>query len=126
MHVPRRQRGISFLGWVAILLLVGFAGYVAIQIGPPYAQYITIVKVVEGIHEDRGLVGKPMPEIRSALNTRLRLNEADELADGRRTKDLIFMNRPGGNLVLDIDYEVEKPLVGNVYLLLKFQKRVGS
>lgn len=119
MYVPRRQRGITFLGWMAILLLAISAGYVGIQIGPPYANYITLVGVVESVHEDRGLRDSPEADIRRALNTRMRLNEVDDL------RDVVTMRQPGGDVAFDIDYEVEKPLIGNVHLLLKFKKRIG-
>lgn len=126
MYVPRRQRGVSFLGWVAILLLAGGAAYVGIQIGPPYANYLTLVQVVEGVHEDSALRRAPMPEISRALNTRLGLNEVDRL-DKRRLKarDVIDIRRPGGRLVFMIDYSIERHLAGNLYLLLKFNKQIG-
>lgn len=120
MYVPRRQRGITFLGWMAILFLAIAAGYVGIQIGPPYANYVTLVGVVESVHEDRGLRDAPMSDIRRALNTRMRLNEVDDLG-----RDVVEIHQPGGELAFSIIYEVEKPLIGNVHLLLKFDKRIG-
>lgn len=120
MYVPRRQRGIGLFGWVAILLLVGAAAVVAIRIGPPYAQYITLVGVVESVHEDPMLRNGPPEDLRRALNTRMRLNEVDHLG-----KQVLEIYRPAGQLIIDIKYEVEKPLIGNAYILLKFNKRVG-
>lgn len=120
MYVPQHQRGITFLGWVAILFLAVAAGYVGVQIGPPYANYVTLVGVVESVHEDRGLREAPLSDIRQALMTRMRLNEVDELG-----RDVIEIHQPAGQLIFDINYEVERPLVGNVHLLLKFNKRIG-
>ena len=125
MYVPRRQRGVTFLGWIAILLLAIGAGYVAIQTGPVYANYLTLVDVVESVQRDPTLEGRPMREIRLALNTRMRLNEVDVIGNDQRGKDVVDLSRPGGDLVMVIDYWVEKPLVGNMYLLMKFYKRVG-
>ena len=120
MYVPRRQRGISFLGWVALLFLVGFAGLVALRIVPPYAQYMTLVTVVESIHEDPSLRNAPLADVQQALGTRMRLNEVDHLG-----KDVVDIHQPDGKLVFTIDYEVVRPLVANVHVLLKFNKRVG-
>ncbi|MDX1608662.1 MAG: DUF4845 domain-containing protein [Halofilum sp. (in: g-proteobacteria)] len=105
---------------MAILLLVGAAAVVAIRIGPPYAQYITLVGVVESVHEDPMLRNGPPEDLRRALNTRMRLNEVDHLG-----KQVLEIYRPAGQLIIDIKYEVEKPLIGNAYILLKFNKRVG-
>lgn len=120
MYVPRRQRGITFLGWVAILFLAIAVGIIGIRIGPPYAEYVTLVKVVESVHQDRGLRDGPESDLKRALNTRMRLNEVDDIG-----REVISIQRPGGQLVFDINYEVEKPLVGNLHLLLKFNKRIG-
>jgi len=125
MYVPRRQRGVTFLGWIAILLLAVGAGYVAIQTAPVYANYLTLVDVVESVQRDPGLKGRPMRDVRLALNTRMRLNEVDRLDNDQLGKDVVQLSRPGGQLVMVIDYWVEKPLVGNMYLLMKFYRRVG-
>lgn len=119
MYVPQHQRGITFLGWMAILFLAVAAGYVGVQIGPPYAGYVTLVDVVESVHEDRGLRDAPLSDVRRALNTRMRLNEVDDLSD------YVDIHQPGGEYVFTIRYDVEKHLIGNVHLLLKFDKRIG-
>lgn len=120
MYVPRHQRGITFLGWMAILFLAIVVGLIGIRIGPPYAEYVTLVGVVESVHEDRMLREGPESDLKRALDTRMRLNEVDDIG-----REVITIQRPAGQLIFDINYEVEKPLVGNLYLLLKFNKRIG-
>jgi len=119
MYVPKHQRGISLWGWIAILLLVIGAGAVAVRLFGPIRDHITLMSVVESIYEDPEFSQAPMPDIKRALNTRLRVNDVDHL------KDTIEIYQPSGRLSITVNYEVERPLIANAYILLKFDEQLG-
>lgn len=119
MYVPKHQRGVSLWGWIAILLLVIGAGVVSIRLFGPIRDHITLMNVVESVYEDPEFNQAPMRDVKLALNTRLRINDVDHL------KDTIEIYQPSGRLSFVINYEVEKPLVANAYILLKFDEQLG-
>jgi len=122
MHSLHRQRGLSFLGWIALLLVVGFAVTVAAKIVPAYYDYYTILQVVDSVQTDQGLRDAPMSKIRYALKSRMRINNVDDVG---KLDHLMDIERAGGVLTLNIDYEVRRHLLGNVDLVIHFQRRVG-
>ena len=124
MHTPYSQRGITLLSWIAILFVVGFFVLFAVRTVPAYFNYFTLVQVAEGVQQDRGLQGAPLQEVRSKLNTRMRINDVDNVADERY--DVISIRQsPDGTLILDIEYEVRESLFANIDLVVSFDRRIG-
>lgn len=119
MYVPKHQRGVSLWGWIAILLLVIAAGTVSVRLFGPVRDHITLMKVVESVHQDPQFNEAAMRDIRLALHTRLRINDVDHL------RDVIEIYQPQGKLSFVVNYEVERPLFGNAYILLKFDEQLG-
>lgn len=119
MYVPRYQRGVSLWGWIAIVLLVVGAATVAVRLFGPIRDHLTLMSVVESVYNDQELREGPIGDVRQALGTRLTVNDVDYL------KDEVVILRPGGKLAFQVYYEVEKPLFGNAYILLRFDEQVG-
>jgi len=119
MYVPKHQRGISLWGWIAILLLVLAAGTVSVRLFGPIRDHITLMKVVESVQQDPQFRDAPMRDIRLALHTRMRINDVDHL------RDVVEMYQPNGQLAFVVQYEVERPLIWNAYILLKYDEQIG-
>jgi|GEM_PF-6662307 len=110
------------MGWIALLLVVGFAVTVAAKLVPAYFNYLTLVDVAESVQQDAKLQEAPMNQVRYAVKSRMRINNIDDIGD---LKDLMDIEQTGGALILNIDYEVRRHLLGNVDLIIHFQRRIG-
>lgn len=120
MRTPYRQRGVSIPVLITLLILVGFVVMIGIRITPVYFNYYTLVSLVKSVQQDPSLRDQPTRDIREALDKRMRLNEVDDLG-----YEVVEIKRPGGELVLDIAYEVRRPFIGNIDLIVRFNRRVG-
>lgn len=125
MHTPHSQRGISMLSWIAILLVVIFFALFAMRTVPAYFNYHTLVQVAQGVQQDRSLRGVPVQEVRSKLDTRMRINDVDDVGDVGYDAVQIRQGSDGG-WVLIVDYEVRAPLIGNIDLVMSFNRRIES
>ena len=124
MQTKHSQRGITLLSWIAILLVVGFFVLFAMRTVPAYFNYFTLVQVAEGVQQDRSLRNVPLQEVRSKLDTRMRINDVDNAADVGY--DAIRIQQSGeGGFTLTISYEVREPLIGNIDLVVSFDRRIG-
>ncbi|MDZ7749512.1 MAG: DUF4845 domain-containing protein [Halofilum sp. (in: g-proteobacteria)] len=122
MRTPHSQRGISMLSWIAILLVVGFFVLFAMRTVPAYFNYYTLVQVAQGVQQDGSLRDVPVQELRSKLNTRMRINDVDDVG-----YDAIEIRQgSSGGWLLVVDYEVREPLLLNIDLVMSFNKRIGS
>lgn len=120
MRMPYRQRGVSVPALIALLVVVGFVVMIGVRLTPVYFNYYTLVSLVKSVQQDPSLRGAPTEEIRAALDKRMRLNEVDDLG-----YDVVQIRRPGGGLALDIAYEVRRPFIGNIDMIVSFNRRVG-
>ena len=122
MRTPRSQRGMTLISWIALLLVVAFFGLFASRTVPAYFDYWTIVSVAEGVQGDPALQDAPRAEVRSKLNTRMRINDVDDLG----YDSISIRTGSGGGLRLVVQYEVREHLLGNIDLVLRFDHTVGS
>ncbi len=113
-----RQRGMSPLAWIAILLVVGFFAYFGSRVVPAYVNYYSLVDVVEGVANDRTIQDTSVGGIRNTVRKRMRLNDVDKIGE-----DAVTVERRGGKIVMEIDYQVRRALFGNIDVCMRFQRR---
>lgn len=121
MRSLKRQRGLSPLGWIALLLVVAFAAIVAIRIVPVYLDYYAVVNSAKSVHTEAALKGRSVEEMRSSLEKTLRINDVDDLGD-----DIVTIKRTRGGIEMTVDYEVREHLIGNIDVVMTFHRRIGS
>ncbi len=117
MRTLSKQRGMSPVAWIAILLVVGFFAYFGSKVVPTYYTYYSLLDVVEGVKDDRVLRDSSLSELRSTLRKRMRLNDVDDVAD-----NVVTIERRGGDVVATIDYQVREPFIANIDLLMTFER----
>ncbi len=119
-----RQRGVTFIGWVFLLIPVAMVGYAAIRLTPVYLNYMRVSRSLSQIADEASGDGSATAAtLRVALDKRLDI----EGVEYPTTKDFII-RRDGQQWVMEIAYEEAAPYVSNVGLLVTFKKtvRVGT
>jgi hypothetical protein len=112
----RRQRGVSLFGLMFWAIVIGFFGYVAVVVFPTVNEYLTIKRTVDKIAaESPGTVA----EVRAAFE---RQKQIEYSISSITAKDL-EITKENDRVVIAFAYDKEIPLVGPVYLLLKYQGR---
>jgi hypothetical protein len=116
----RKQRGVTMIGWIFLLVPVGIVLYAGIRVAPEYYEYFKLVSAVEKTAEILPGEETPTPaNIRRALQARFDAGYVDDV----KAKDLeITRGEEGWNVVIDYDSTI--PLFFNVYLTLDFDKTV--
>jgi len=117
MRTLSKQRGMSPVAWIAVLLVVGFFAYFGVKVIPAYFNYYSLINVVEGVKDDRTLRDASVGKLRGTLRKRLRLNDIDDLGD-----DAVQIQRRGGQIEVVIDYREREPFMANIDLLIEFER----
>ena len=118
-----RQRGVTFIGWVFLLLPLIVIGYAAVRVGPVYLNYTKVSRALDSVKKEYGGSGDSRnlsrQVIRESLGKRFNI-------DMIYSPDLdeISIDREGDGWKLTADYEHQVPLFYNISLLLKFNKTV--
>lgn len=116
-----KQRGVSLIGFLVILLVVGFFGYMAMKLVPAYTEYLGVVKAMNG-QVSAGTSGKPINEIRSELLRRMDFQYVDDATV--KPTDITISQQNGGTSVLTVSYDKDIPFLYNIDFLLHFSKSV--
>jgi hypothetical protein len=115
-----KQRGITVLGWLVILVPIGIVGYSLIRLTPIYLNYLKVVQALEqtasSMKADEGLTRQ---SIMSSLGKQFDINSLDfpKLSD-------ITVQRVDGRWTMEASYEDVAPLFMDLSILVKFDKTV--
>jgi len=115
----RRQNGITVIGWLFILMLLGMVALLALKIIPIYIEGFTIYSTLDSLKGDATIAKKSKFEIRKMLMKRLDINSIYNV-----TKDDIYITKGKGVYVVEIDYERRETIVGNMDIAVVFNKSI--
>lgn len=116
----QRQRGITFIGWIVLLVPFAIVGYAAIRMTPIYLNYMKVAKAMEQVATDsRGDEQINVQALRSSLRKHFEIDSVDF-----PMPEQVAFVRDGKQWVAELRYEDTAPLFGNIGLLVRFDKRV--
>lgn len=119
MYSKKREQGLTFISWLVVLLVVGFAISIGLKITPVYLEHYAVKKSLESMKDEPLISRKPVTEIRKMLLARLDMNSIRHLG-----KDEILIGRTGGVTTLTIKYEERREVVGNLSLIMTFDDSI--
>ena len=110
------QLGVTLFGLLLWAIVIGFVGYVAVVTLPTVNEYWTIKRTVDKIAASNpSTVG----EVRSAFDRQKEIEYSIQAISGRDLE----VTKENERVVIGFAYDKEIPLMGPVYLLLKYEGR---
>jgi Tfp pilus assembly major pilin PilA len=117
--MDRRQRGMTLIGWLIVLGLIAFFSLLAIRLVPVYLDNYKVRGTLASLKEEPYITQKAPEEIRRLIERRLDINMVETV----QAKDF-KIERKDGRTAVYTEYEVQRPFLGNVSLLVRFNNRV--
>ncbi len=115
-----RQRGMTFLGILIIIIVVGAWVYAGIRLVPKYLEYVRVASTLEKVRDEfASNPGSTEFDLRRAIERHFDI----EMVTVIESKD-IEIRKEGGTFTLRANYEDTVPLVSNISFLLTFDKTV--
>ena len=119
-HSRHSQRGVTFLGWLILLIPVAIVVYAGIRLTPIYLNYMRVAKSLDRLAQQQQDDGTTTAaSLRAALNRSFDI----ETIEYPTTKD-IDIHRDGDHWAAVADYQDMAPLFGNLSLQVQFHKEV--
>lgn len=116
MNSVKHQRGLSALGYLIILLIVGFFMTAAIKILPIYMESWTIKGAVQGAIESSKSEGASASIIRKNLSRQFTVNQVTAI-----TAKEIKITKKGRGYLVNANYEKRIPFIQNIDVVVKFE-----
>lgn len=119
--VRSRQSGITLLGFVIVLAVVGIFAFIGMKLFPAYTEFYNVVSAMEQLAREPGSARMAPGEILASLEKRMYVNYVDERFVNKRSFQI---KRVGNGYSLSVKYERREPMVYNIDYVAKFERTV--
>ncbi|MBS7325811.1 MAG: DUF4845 domain-containing protein [Thiopseudomonas sp.] len=115
-----KQQGISVMGALFGLVLVGFFASIGFKVLPHYMDNKALVKMINAVDRDSGGVQiRSVGEFYTHLNKNMSVNNIRDL----NAADIVEIRSEGPDFYVDMKYEVREPILKNIDLVVKFEQK---
>ncbi len=114
-----KQKGMTLLGWVIVLAVIGTFAIATLRVGPLYLEYYKINSVMKALPEEVGGSGTTRQDIYAYISKRFDI-EAVNVIDPKEVK----IERKGENFAVSVNYDARTPFIGNLDFIVTFEKVV--
>ena len=118
--MQHRQRGMTMLGIILVVIVVGAWVYAGIRLVPKYLEYMRVASTLEKVHDEfDSNPGSTEFMLRKAIERHFDIEMVEVI-----TANDIQIDKEGGTFTIRAAYEDTVPLAGNVSFLVTFDKSV--
>ncbi|MCD9046007.1 MULTISPECIES: DUF4845 domain-containing protein [unclassified Luteimonas] len=113
--MKQKQKGMTLLGFVIVLSVVGFAAYILMKLFPMYSEYYSVRQAMKGLSQEPGIATQDPARIQDLFFRRLYISYSENVK-----KEHVKLRRIDNGWQMDVNYEIRRPLVGNLDVVGKF------
>ena len=117
--IMRKQKGMSLVGFLIVLAMVVFFAYLGMRVTPIYLEFYSVQNAMNGVASEPGSANFSPFDIKDKMLNRLYVS----YTDGNVGVEDIKVVRNNG-VFLQVNYEVRKPVMGNLDVIATFDERV--
>lgn len=118
--LPRpRQDGITTVGFLILAVFIGLFAFAFIRLTPVYLNYMKVVGVLEGVHEEFDSQNASRNAIRTSIVRRFNVESVSEI----EANDIKVTSDSDGFTVAAV-YDHTTPFIANVSFTVHFDKQV--
>lgn len=111
----KSQQGMTFLGMAIVIGILIFGAIIAMKMAPAYIEYMSVKKVLHAMKQDP-LNTMSKKDIKDSYTRRASIDDIHSIT----ADDLDIEKDETGNTMISVKYQVVKPLMGNVSVIIDF------
>jgi len=119
MIMKRKQAGMTAIGWMGVIALIMMLVLMLLKLLPIYMDGYKVGSVLSDLEDDPGVASMTPVMISKTIMKRLDINMVDNVS-----KEDIYIDKLKNSMHVEIDYEVRENLIGNVDVVVHFQKAI--
>jgi hypothetical protein len=109
------QGGITLLGFIIVLAVMGLFAYIGMKLFPMYSEYYSVRSAMKGLAEEPGIANTDPRKIQDLFFRRLKISYSENVK-----REHVKITRVGAGWQMDVKYEVRKPLIANLDVVGRF------
>lgn len=114
-----RQRGMTMISWLIVLGVAVFFILIGIKMVPTYLENYSVKQVLLNMEQDRTVRKMTPKQMRDSFFKRIKINGVYEF-----DRDWITIKKEKTGTRFSVDYEIRKPVAGNVAIVMTFSDSV--
>ena len=118
-NTPANQRGMTMISWMLVIGVLVFFVVIGITLIPTYIENYSVKNILASLEQDRLSAKKTPKQIKDTIMKRLKINGVYEFQ-----RDFIKIKKEKEGMKVTIDYEIRKPIVGNLDAVMSFSDQV--
>lgn len=115
----RKQHGLSMVGFLLTLSLLGFFAFIGMRLFPVYSEFHSVKSDMEGLRSEPNARGLSPEQLRDRLFRRFNVSYVESV----KPADITFDRNRGYNMT--VKYEVRRPLMYNIDFVAMFEHSVN-
>lgn len=113
--MKRTQSGITLLGFIVVLAVVGLFAYIGMKLFPMYSEFYSVKSALKGLSNEPGIGNTDPAKIQDLFFRRLYISYAENVKP-----ENVKIKRVDDGWQMDVSYEVRKPVIANLDVVGKF------
>jgi hypothetical protein len=113
--MKRTQSGMTLIGFVIVLGVVGLFAYIGMKLLPMYSEYYAVKQALKGLQAEPGIANRDPAKIQDLFFRRLYISYAENVKP-----ENVDIKRIDNGWQMDVNYEVRKPIISNLDVVGKF------
>lgn len=115
-HAGQRQSGLTLLGFIIVLAVVGLFAYIGMKLVPMYSEYYAVKQALKGLAQEPGIANRDARRIKDLFFRRLYISYSDNV----KPENVLLKRNETGGWTMTVDYELRKPMIANLDVVGKF------
>ena len=114
-----RQRGVTFIGWLVLLVPIGVLVYAGIRLTPLYLEYMNVARTLTQVKTEYDGNGPTASAVRASIEKHFDSNDVKTIS----VKDIVIVPQ-GRGMAVTASYDAWTPLFADISLVVSFDKTV--
>lgn len=114
--MKRTQRGMTLIGFLLVLAVVGVFVYMGMKLIPMYTEFYSVKQAMDGLAKEPGIGESDAAKVRDLLFRRFDISYVESV----KPTDVKLTRKDAGWMMV-IEYEVRRPLIYNIDVVGHFK-----
>lgn len=120
MKTIKKQQGVTGITIALGLVLLAFFVLIAVTVWPVYMENFNVNSHLERMEKDPKAKSMTKQELLKTLQKRFGIDDVKSVGK----EDITITGEPGSGYEIEVDYEVRKEFMGNIDLVIYFNRKV--
>lgn len=125
MNRGHGQHGMTLIGWLLTLAILGFAGLFGLRLVPIYMESFKVDAALQSLIHEGGVLDSSRNELARKFAARMSIEDVDRFDTEAKLQGHFFVEKQEGRVVIRVQYEAVAPLLSNLSIVADWDKEVS-